>query len=461
MDTVIAPRFDLDDPAFILDPYPYYAWLRETAPVHPATTPGMWIVSRYDDVNAVLRDPHLFSSRRDRTEVAANDLGSGASRLLSALIRRRMPRTVVTVDPPEHAALRKKVGRVFTPRRIEEWENRIRVNAEDLVDRMIAAAADGTPVDLVAALARPLPTMVFTELMNIPPRRRADFRRWSDRLIGGLRENGSARVVTGGLAVGAYTTGLVRRRRQHPGEDPISILLTAGDSDAPTTTDLVIFCILLLVDGNTPTTDLMTNTVLALLDNDLWYRLAEDPKQAGAAIEETLRYDNPAQALLRTVTTETTLHGVPLPAGSRVLALLGSANRDPRHWEAPPRIPPRPQHQGPRRLRHRHPLLRRQHPGPPGIPNRPAGPGRTRPPPDPRGRATAHRQPLDPRPAGPTHTAGPHRVKRPRPGDRAGSMSPGELAGLPAYFAGAVKGWLIVVKYWIAARMATGAVTKI
>lgn len=336
MSTVIAPRFDLDDPGFVLDPYPYYAWLRETAPVHPSTTPGIWIVSRYDDVAAVLRDPQLFSSRRDGAAVASDELGTGVSRLLSAVIRRHMPRTVVTTDPPDHAVLRRKVGRVFTPRRIAEWEKRIRADAEELVDRMIVAGRDGSQVDLVAGLARPLPTMVFTELMDIPPERRDDFRRWSDRLIGGLREaDGTLRVLSGGSAVAAYTAHLVRQRRQRPGEDPISILLTADETDPPRTVDLIVFCVLLLVDGNTPTADLMANTVLALLDNGLWHRLADDPQLASAAIEETLRYDNPAQALLRTVTTDTSLHGVSLPAGSRVLAFLGSANRDPRHWADP------------------------------------------------------------------------------------------------------------------------------
>ncbi|ROO86941.1 cytochrome P450 [Actinocorallia herbida] len=323
--------FDLNDPDFIANPYPVYAWLRDVAPVHYGTTNDLWLVSRHDDVLAVLRDARRFSSDLGNADDNPFNPALRSPRALSRLLDRLPPaRTLLTSDPPDHTQLRRKVAKAFTPRRIAALEPRIRQIAEQLVDDL-----DG---DLVRDLASPLPTIVIAEMMGIPAARRDDFKRWSDELVDGLLTGGSRlKMARSAIAISWFFARTVRSRRRSPGDDLISLLTTRDqDGDALTLGELVNFCILLLVAGNETTTNLISNAMLALFDRpDLWRRLGEDPGLASAAVEETLRYDGPAQGLLRITTTEVVIGDVTIPQGARVLPLLGAANRDPRHWADP------------------------------------------------------------------------------------------------------------------------------
>lgn len=333
--------FDLNDPAVIANPYPHYAWLRDEAPVHHSPSPDLWILSRYEDVAMAVRDAARFSSDLDAAEdFSDNPFNPGMSppRWLTWIADRLPPvRTLLTSDPPQHTRLRKKVSRAFTPRRMANWEARIREITDRLTNELLARAAAGEAVDLVRDLASPLPTIVIAELMGIPVDRQDDFKRWSDHLVNGLLTGGDTRrMITSALAISTYFARTVRRRRRHPGDDLISLLVTPDADGTLSTLELINFCILLLVAGNETTTNLVANTVLALLDRpELWQRLAEEPELAPAAIEEGLRFDSPGQGLLRITKTDVALHGVTIPAGARVLPLLGSANRDPGHWEDP------------------------------------------------------------------------------------------------------------------------------
>ncbi|MFI6867311.1 cytochrome P450 [Nocardia sp. NPDC050406] len=332
--------FDLNDPAVIANPYPHYAWLRDEAPVHHSTTLDVWLLSRHDDVAMALRDSTRFSSDLYAAEDFSNNPfnpGMSLPRWLTRAVQHLPPvRTLLTSDPPQHTRLRKKVSRAFAPRRIAALEPRIRDITERLVDDLLAHGKGGA-TDVTRDLAQPLPTLVIAELMGIPSQRRADFQRWSDGLVNGLLTGGDLRrMMVSAIRILAYFTRVVRQRRRRPGDDLISLLITPDADGTLSTVELVNFCILLLIGGHETTTNLISNAVAALLDRpQLWQRLSQDPELAPAAVEETLRYDGPAQSLLRITTTEVTLHGVTIPAGARVLPLLGAANRDPRHWDDP------------------------------------------------------------------------------------------------------------------------------
>lgn len=341
MADITTAAFDLNDPAVIADPYPHYRWLRDEAPVHHVVDLDLWMVSRYDDVAMIIRDAARFSSDLDAAQDFTNNPFNpemNPPRWISWIAGRLLPvRTLLTSDPPHHTRLRKKVSRAFTPRRMAASEPRIREIADRLVDELLARRAEGKSLDLVRDVSGPLPTIVIAELMGIPADRQDDFKRWSDHLVNGLLTGGDRRrMITSAIAISVFFARIVRQRRRKPGEDLISLLVTPDADGMLTTLELIIFCILLLVAGNETTTNLVANAVLALTDRPkLWQRVTEEPELAAAVVEETLRYDSPAQGLLRIAQTDIELHGVTIPKGARVLPLVGSAHRDPRHWEAP------------------------------------------------------------------------------------------------------------------------------
>lgn len=333
-------ELDLNHPGFVADPYPYYERLRDHAPVHYLPDVDLWVLSRYEDVVAALRDPTTFSSDR---RALSQDLRSSPfnptmriPRWLAALTARMPSRVLLTSDPPEHTVLRRKISRAFTPRMISEWEPRIL----DLAERFVAELGANDPAgraDLVDDLASPLPTIVIAEMLGIPSHRHAAFKRWSDDLVGGLLGGGGRlRTSVSAVQVGTYFAHVVRQRRAEPGDDLVSRLVAGDPQDALTLREVITFCVLLLVAGNETTTNLIANAALALIAHpDVAQRLHADPSLADRVVEETLRYDNPAQALLRATTTEITIGQTTAPARSRVLLLIGSANRDPRHIAEP------------------------------------------------------------------------------------------------------------------------------
>lgn len=334
-------ELELNDPAFIADPYPVYATLRDQAPVCYLADLDVWVLSRHSDVRDALRDPTIFSS--DLADIArgltANPFNPAMKipRPLAALFA-RVPwtRVLLTSDPPEHTVLRRKISKAFTPRMIASWEPRVREITERLVADLGAGDAMGR-ADLVRDLASPLPTMVIAEMLGVPPERHHDFKGWSDDLVGALLSGGSIlRGVSSAIKISVFFARIVRKRRSQPAGDLVS-LLVAGDGDnALTLRELVTFCVLLLVAGNETSTNLIANASLALFAHpDVHQKLLANPALADRVVEETLRFDNPVQSLLRVTTTEVSIGADTIPPGSKVLLVIGSANRDPRHVRDP------------------------------------------------------------------------------------------------------------------------------
>jgi cytochrome P450 len=286
----------------------------------------------------VLRDAARFSSDTSRLGLGGNPFNSsaGISAKLTDLVG-QLPwlRVLLTSDPPEHTVLRRKVSRAFTPKMMASWEARIRDITEHLTDSM---TADGqTSGDLVVGLASPLPTTVIAEMMGIPAERQDDFKRWSDHLVDGLLTGGGTlKMAASAIEIVAFFANIVRRRRHRPGDDLVSLLVAGDEESALNTAELIAFCVLLLVAGNETTTNLISNTMVALFDRpDLRRQLRDNPTLAGAAVEEALRFDGPGQGLLRATTTDIEIGDVTIPARSRIMPMIASANRDPRHWADP------------------------------------------------------------------------------------------------------------------------------
>ena len=303
---------DVYDPAFLADPYPAYARLREHDPVHRVAT-GAWLLSRYDDVTRVLRDHDRFSS-------SPMNMGAPGFKFL------------IGSDPPDHTRLRRLVNKPFHPAAIAQLEPRIRQICAEMVDELCAANERGE-ADLIQHVGYPLPVIVIAELLGIPAERRADFKRWSDAMLGGMSEDFDRGA--GGLAameMFAYFNDVIAERREHPGEDLISLLV--GGSEPLNNQELLMFCMLLLVAGNETTTNLISNGALALFDRpDAVRRLRDEPALIPAAIEEALRFDAPVQGLMRATTEDVVLgDGTEVRKGSLVTVLYGSANRDERHY---------------------------------------------------------------------------------------------------------------------------------
>jgi hypothetical protein len=305
--------YDPLDPRVIANPYPYYALLQREAPAHRVEKRGFFVLTRYEDVCSALLDPETFSST----------WGPGPLKVISPV------RMVLHLDPPEHGPLRAIIAKAFTPSAIRKLEPRVRELAEGLVD---AALARGE-VELVADFAVPLPVGVIAELLGVPRSDLPLFKQWSDDIVAEIGARSSASASR--RAFDDYFGAVIRARRARPGDDMVSRLCEAGASgEKLSDPEVLAFCRALLVAGNETTTALISNLALALAQRPaLWQRLRAEPRLCDGAVEESLRFDAPNQGLFRHTTRDVELHGVKLPAGSKVLVSYGAANRDPTQFE--------------------------------------------------------------------------------------------------------------------------------
>ena len=325
-------------PEVTLDPYPFYASLREAGPVRfvESLMRGCYVLTRHEDITSVLKNPALLSSKLMAPgAMMPRELGEDVLRHFQS------ENNLLTSAPPLHTRLRTLVSRAFTPRRVAELEPRIRELSSALLDAMLAQEE----FELIRDFAAPLPVIVIAEMLGVEPERRLDFKRWSDDVLLAITLPGKigevARVRESLLEFHAYLEAAVERRRREPRNDLISALIEASEAEGGflSTLDIMAFTRLLLVAGNETTTNLLGNGMVALLRTPSeWERLAADPSLMPNAVEEMLRYDSPAQALIRVVLEDTELAGHPVPKGSRVLLLLGASNRDPRRFPEPDRF---------------------------------------------------------------------------------------------------------------------------
>jgi cytochrome P450 len=301
------------------DPYPAYAVLQRDHPAYFNERFGFWVLSRYEDVQAALRDWQTFSSASGITLQAFTGIKP----------------MIILMDPPRQSELRAVLQRAFTPRRIAALEGRIRAVARGLIEGFRQRGW----CDFSLEFGAPYPTSVIADLLGVDAGDRREFKAWSDAIM-------TARAVDAESVAAAYGkifeyfARAVAQRRRAPGDDLVSVLVVAEAEGAGLSEDeLLGFCALLLIAGNETMANFLGNAMLTLDRHAAAKRaLAADPSLMPCAVEELLRFEPPVHELGRTLTRELELHGQRLPRDARVLLLLAAANRDPRRFEEPDRL---------------------------------------------------------------------------------------------------------------------------
>lgn len=322
--------FDPYDYAFHDDPYPTYARLRAHAPVFYNSALDFWAFSKHADVRAAFRDAQRLSNSWG---VSLDPAAYGPDAHLSM--------SFLAMDDPKHMRIRKLVSKGFTPARVNHLADRVREITHRHWDKCLQMGE----FDYVAEFAGLLPMDVVSELLLVPVADRARLRELSDALI--HRDEGVFDVPEAAVAayfeLVTYYADLVADRRLHLGDDLVSALIRAevvdevtGEPTSLTEGEIIGFMILMIVAGNETTTKLLANAVYwAFLNPDEMAKPLSDVATVPQWTEETLRYDNSTQMVLRRVVEDVEYGGYTIPAGQRVLLLVGSANRDEDVFDAP------------------------------------------------------------------------------------------------------------------------------
>ena len=334
--------FDLTDPEIQQDPHGHYAALRDGG-VQYIPANDAYLVLRHEDALTVLRDPQTFSSRLGSNSAPPPEsVREEVGRIASQGLRR--PRTLLDNDPPDHTRYRRLVSRAFTPRKMAELRPFVEAVADDLIDHW----DDPSSLEFVEKFSVPLPVRVIAHSLNIPLDRHADFRRWSDAgtsTIGATIppeqhvENARAQ-----LELQQFFVEQFEARRTDPQDDLLTTLLFShlgaeddgSDARALEMDELVRIVQQLLVAGNETTSKLINEMMLLLATTEgEWDQLKADPGRIPAVVEESLRLASPNQGMSRVATRDTTLAGVHIPEGARLVVMFASANRDEALFECP------------------------------------------------------------------------------------------------------------------------------
>jgi hypothetical protein len=319
------------------DPYPVLARLRDEAPLYYTEgQAGAWIVTRYADVAAGFRDPRLSASR---AEALARRLPPEAREWLSPVIT-NLGHWVLLRDPPDHTRLRALIGQAFTPRLIETWRPRI----QQILDDILADLEPGE-VELVGALAAPMPVLVIGAMLGLPPEDRHRLKACSDALAAFY----GAATMSPPLLAGAraaiveledYFRREIAARRERPRDDLLSALVAAEEKGSVLSeTELLSTCTAVLFGGHETTTNLIANAALTLLRHpDQLARLRARPDLLNSCIEEVLRFESPVSRMGRVARVEFEWHGRTIKAGDRLFLSFAAANRDPAQFPDPDRF---------------------------------------------------------------------------------------------------------------------------
>lgn len=296
------------------DPFAIYEQMRTNAPAFYAPPPfDGWLIFDYEGVKRALNDHESFSSAVPG------------------------PRHwFIFQDPPAHSKLRALISRAFTPRMVAQLEPLIR----DFTCRLLDRAIERGEMDVAEDFSVPLPMQVIATMIGIPAEDWAQFKRWSDGILklsyarsGGAEAEEAKRAFQSVTAeMGPYLGEMIRERRNAPRNDLMTRLIEAEvDGERLSHEEILGFFQLLLVGGQETTTNLINNAILCFLDHqDQLALLRSAPELLSLAIEEVLRYRSPLQWVMRTPRRDIELHGKTIPAGKLVLAMMGSANRDPK-----------------------------------------------------------------------------------------------------------------------------------
>jgi pimeloyl-[acyl-carrier protein] synthase len=324
--------FNPMDPEFLADPYPTYHRLRAEDPVHHSPL-GFWVLTRYEDVSSVLRDPRFIKE----------PLAALVAARFGAEVPRGVGLSMLDRDPPDHTRLRSLVSKAFTPRVVEGLRPRI----QRIVDELITRAEATGSMDVIEEFAYPIPVNVICEMLGVPVADHERFRGWSLDIARGLDSiwlppdsEIPRRSAASRHAISDYFRGLIAQRRASPRNDLLSALIAAeAAGDKLSEEELVATCILLLIAGHETTVNLIGNGMLALLRHPAELRrLRESPGLITSAVEELLRYDGPVQRTARVASADATIGGRTIAKGDMVMPFIAAADRDPAQFPEPDRL---------------------------------------------------------------------------------------------------------------------------
>ena len=329
------PWVDLSDPTFRANPYPTYAQLRSTAPIHRVTLPDgqrAWLVTRYDDVASVLKDERFVKDWRNAPPPEHPPQMSPLPKEFAQF----QTGNFLWLDPPDHKRLRSLVSKAFTPRLIEQMRGRVQVIADTLLD----AVEDKGEMDIIEDYADPLPMTVIAVLLGVPAKDRNKFREWSNAAVSGNRaqEHVEKVLIPHMRAFADYLRAMFEEKRKNPEDDLISALVRAEEAgDKLSEDELLGTVFLLLVAGYETTVHLIGNGTLALLQHpDQLQKLRDDPSLIKAAIEELLRWEPLLQwGTERFAREDVAIGETVIPEGEMVLAVIAAANHDPERFPEP------------------------------------------------------------------------------------------------------------------------------
>jgi cytochrome P450 len=306
-----------------LNPFPFYSNMRKNSPVEYNEKSDLWNAYRYNDVKMIITNYVGFSS--DFIKLLAMQYPD----------RTFFRRSLLSSDPPLHRHLRSVISSAFSTTSIERLEPRIKNITNGMIDRVIEKGS----MDLVRDLSYPLPVTVIAELLGIPAEDRDTFKRWADRLLKsiddsvetGARRNEELEQIQNEMD--DYFQVIIKEKKEKPGDDLVTRLIKAEtDEKRLSEEDILSFCALLLQAGHITTVNLINNCILSLLEHPQQLKKIQNddnsPSLVASAIEETLRYRSPVQALVRFATKDIEVAGKTIKSGQRVIAWIGSANHD-------------------------------------------------------------------------------------------------------------------------------------
>lgn len=326
--------YHLLDPEVLANPYPLYQQLRTEAPVHWDPYLHAWVVTRYEDVIAVL---HHFSA--DRTPTPEQFAAMGMAEL--GPLAQMMTKQMLFMDAPAHTRLRSLASMAFTPARVEALRSHIR----DILDEMIGPLLRAGRMEVINDLAAPLPAIVTAEMLGVPTSDCDQLKSWSAdfaEVLGNFQHNPdrASRTLKCVEEMTVYFRDAIRRLQKEPREGLInSFMMAEIEGDRLSEAEIIANCIVTMVGGQETTTNLIGNGVLSLLRNpDQLAKLRADLSLVPSAVEELLRYESPSQQTARICPADTVLGGKLIRQGQAVIAVMAAGNRDPERFPDPDRL---------------------------------------------------------------------------------------------------------------------------
>lgn len=331
--------FDPSDPGFLADPYPVLDALREAAPLRYHEGLDRWLVTRYADVRASLRDRRLGRAYQHVGTHEEFKAEPWDARWQTFWDVERW--SLLWLEPPDHTRIRKLVAAAFTPRAVEQ----MREPAERLATELLEPYLETGSMNLLYDFAQPFSITLICQMLGAPTDRHRDMLDWSHRIVKMYElDTTEEQAVAANRAAAEfreYAVELIAERRRSPRDDIISALVAARvDGERLSEDEIVSTVIVLLNAGHEATVNTLGNGVNALLHHpDQWCRLVTGEVAPAAAIEEAIRFDPPLQLFERWVLEHgVEVAGTPIPRGEKIAMLFGAANRDPRVFPEPARL---------------------------------------------------------------------------------------------------------------------------